>query len=249
MQSEVEFVRSLPLTGCGNFRDLGGYRTVDGRRTRWRTLFRSDSLHQMTSEDVACLETHGITISTAFDLRTPRELEALGAGPLVELGTRHAHVPFVPVVGDATNAEEFYRGLTLAQLYERMFTQAGSCIAAFFETLARTDSYPTVFFCAAGKDRTGMLAAVLLRALGVEEEELVSDYVLTETLTLARLQARRRESNSRVPEDFIMARPETIRGFLAGIDAAYASIDGYLESCGLRRATVEAVRENLLEPA
>lgn len=242
----VEYLRTLPLTGCGNFRDIGGYETADGRKTRWRLVFRSDSLHQLTHEDLEALETEGIALTTGFDLRTHVEIETSGIGPLYERGTRHLHTPFVPDVSDGSRDYSELAG-GLGELYGQMFPKADACVATFFHTLAETDSYPLVFYCSAGKDRTGMTTALLLRTLGVSDEQIAADYHLTETLTFDRLTERLRLADRQFPEHILRAQPETILGFLSAIDAEFGSVEDYLDSRGVTNETLERVREHLLE--
>jgi len=90
----TERARLLPLVGAFNFRDLGGYRVVDGRETRWGTLFRSDSLHELTDADLLTLRELGL--SCVIDLRTPAELERTGRGPLAGEAIPYFHLPLVP---------------------------------------------------------------------------------------------------------------------------------------------------------
>jgi len=101
--SETVLERRIPLAGAANFRDLGGYPTQDGRRVRWRRLFRSDRLAELSPADVDVLRELGIT--TVFDLRTADELDRHGTSPLYEHGVIHRHVPFVEKVGNTAGAE------------------------------------------------------------------------------------------------------------------------------------------------
>jgi protein-tyrosine phosphatase len=241
----TETTRALGLAGCANFRDLGGYETTDGKKTVWRKLFRSDSLHQITAEDVAALDAAGIDLAAGFDLRTNSEIELSGIGPLYDKGTRHLHNPFVPSVG---NDQQQYESLeSLDVLYMRMIAQASACVSAFFTELADETNYPLVFYCSAGKDRTGMSAALLLRVLGVSDEQIAADYHLTETLTLDKLQARLKLAGMNLPEHLLYAQPETILGFLKAIDETHGSVESYLESVGVSAETIEAVKAQLLE--
>ncbi len=94
--------RAIPLAGCGNFRDLGGYVTGNGRIVRWRQLFRSDSIHQLTDEDVAVVRSLGVRVG--FDLRSEREVREHGVARLAEAQVRHVHAPFVQTIGDGEGA-------------------------------------------------------------------------------------------------------------------------------------------------
>src|SRR5271166_4534793 len=94
--------RLLPLIGAFNFRDLGGYATVDGQITRWGRLFRSDTLHALTLSDVQVLR--GIGLSTVIDLRRPTELEATGRGLLAAEPMSYWHLPVIVEVGEDVGA-------------------------------------------------------------------------------------------------------------------------------------------------
>src|SRR5512134_2861685 len=93
--------RTIDLTGCLNFRDLGGYPTVDGRTVRWRQVFRSDALHHLTPQDVARLRDE-LSLGEIIDLRSSAELQSEGRGPLVVEEMRFHHYPLFD--GDAPKA-------------------------------------------------------------------------------------------------------------------------------------------------
>ena len=112
--------RLLALSGCANFRDLGGYESRDGRKTRWRTLFRSDALHQLSASDIEQLATLEQPLVTGLDLRSAMELSKTGTGPFYERGPRHHHLPLVQQVRteaklETTVWENYLRYLEKAQ--------------------------------------------------------------------------------------------------------------------------------------
>ncbi len=153
--------RLIALQGAVNFRDLGGYAAADGMRTRWRTLFRADGLGELTETDLSVLRALGIR--TVIDLRSESELERsrfdVDAHPVA-----FHHFPFIDELPDA---QEFDRrpGL-LGSQYQEMVRDAGGQILAALEVLAAPDALPAVFHCTAGKDRTGVLSAIVLSLLG-----------------------------------------------------------------------------------
>lgn len=237
--------RRIPLTGCVNFRDLGGYPTKDGRRLRWRRLFRSDSLHQLTPEDLPQVRALGVTV--AFDLRTPQELELYGVQHLIDAGIRYRHVPFIPAVNRAELA-----GITedLTDHYLRMLESGRSAIRDLFATLAGPESYPMVLYCMAGKDRTGVAAALVLRALGVPDEHIIADYALTERYAGDRLRQRATEAAAQygpLPPAVLAAKPLTMERTLASLDRTYGSAEAFLLECGVTREELDAVRRHLLD--
>lgn len=243
----TEFERQIALTGCYNFRDLGGYETVDGRTIRWRRIFRSDALHGLTDEDVSQLS--GIGLTAVFDLRSPAEVERDGIGNLFANGVIHRHVPFVNHVSTERPAD-YFEG-SLADLYARMLQGARPCINAVFSALAESDTYPAVFHCAAGKDRTGIISGLLLSALGVPDETIVADYAITDGLMADRLEAMRAASSldsrfGTYPAHILRAEPATMATTLSAIKQEYGTVPGFLAECDITEGQLDMLRTQLL---
>ncbi len=238
------YQRSFALTGCGNFRDLGGYATADGRSVKWRTLFRSDALHQLNDEDIDVLSGAGVNLAVGFDLRSEVELLNTGPGGVYERGARHVHVPMIQVVAIPDQVGQMPR-----LSYVERLQNAQQCVSEVFSLLANGESYPAVFYCAAGKDRTGIMAALILRTLGVQDEQIIEDYSLTQPMSEERRAARMRELGWTTPLDpkLYEAVPDAMVSFLNGLDEQYGSVEAYLEFCGVGAATVEQMRAHLLD--
>jgi protein-tyrosine phosphatase len=173
--------RLLPLQGASNFRDLGGYRGHGGRPLRWRRLFRSDHLARLTPDDRATLADLGV--ARAFDFRGVHERAAepygwpgLAQHSLAIEPTVAQRIGELAAGGHALSAERM-RAL-MHELYRRLVTHEAARFAEWFGHLL-ADDRPLVFHCTAGKDRTGIAAALLLRALGVADSEVEADYLLT----------------------------------------------------------------------
>lgn len=240
--------RELSLEGSANFRDLGGLRTGDGGAVRAGRLFRSDALHGLTAADLERIA--HLAIRTLIDLRSPAEIAASGPSPLLDRGARHLHWP---IFSRDVTKEEFTPTDSLGELYATMLERGTERLGLLFETLAEADSLPAVIHCAAGKDRTGVVSAIVLRTLGVPDTTIVADYAVTDR-NMARLVAQQQAagrpiSDVRVPEHFMRAVPETMETFLATLDARHGSIAGYLAHAGIRDEVIAAVRNQLLEPA
>src|SRR3990170_656260 len=190
--------RRIGLSGPVNFRDLGGYDTVDGRRVRWRRLFRSDSLSPVTADDARLL-TEELGLLAVVDLRTRRELEREGRGGLADVALHYQHIPLIEEVETGSDGP-FERSLTDA--YALMLDESAGRISAALAAIAsEVAEHPTVFHCTAGKDRTGIVAALVLALLGVSDEDIVSDYVLTQDVMPEMMERfpRRRLRNSEAP--------------------------------------------------
>jgi hypothetical protein len=171
--------RLIPLDGAYNFRDLGGYAGRDGRSTRWGRLFRSDTLHELTAADVATLRS--LCLTTVVDLRTERELARTGRGPLEPEPITYRHLSVVregEADGEAMAAPA-PAGDDLAERYLWYLEVGRQPLVDTLGLLGEPGSYPLVFHCAAGKDRTGVLAALVLDILGVDPGAIVADYVIT----------------------------------------------------------------------
>ncbi len=251
---EAVHERLITLTGCGNFRDLGGYETADGRHVRWRRIFRSDALAWLTAEDIQTLAGMDLKLVFGIDLRTHDELEAMHIGPVYESDTRHHHLPFFPRFGNDrahVQAAVHAVGQVAGDSYLQLMEQSRPCFEGVFNLLADPQHYPSAFYCAAGKDRTGMVSALLLRVLGVSDEQIIEDYALTAAPPLERLQYRfqmmGRDLRDLPDPVTLMAHPETMEHFLAGFDRLHGSVEEFLLACNLSESTLERVRQNLLE--
>ncbi len=240
--------RSLGLTGAPNFRDLGGYRTADGRWVRMGTLYRSDQLDRLTPEDAAKLDRLGIR--TVVDLRTEAERVAgpdrvpAGARPVVADVLAGTPIPADPKVMLASPGDP---AQTMRDL-EREMVQAPAAQAAYRSLLteiARPDAGPLVFHCTAGKDRTGWGAATVLGAVGVPPATVLADYLESNRYALpkyapliASLPAEQRPRAQALVE----VRPEYLQ---AGLDAAGPVPDYVSRVLGV---PPEQLRHQLLEP-
>ena len=240
--------RLIALEGCLNFRDLGGYPTADRRVVRWRRLFRSDALHLLTPADVTRIRDQ-LQVREVIDLRSSYELRSEGSGPLAAEGLRHHHIPLFD--GDTRRGNEDAGRISLADRYVLLAEIAREPIARVLTTLADADA-PAIYHCAAGKDRTGVISAVLLGVLGVADEVIVADYVATrENLDaivdrLLSLEGYRAILDT-LPPDTLHAEPETMVEFLDRIRARYGSMDGYAVAAGVPATTLERLRAQLLE--
>src|SRR5256714_3214386 len=168
--------RRIRLEAVFNFRDLGGYKTDDGRMVRWRQLFRADGLYRMTPADAETVRELGI--NSVLDLRTEDEIGTRGRFPVDKVPVEYHHLPFLDVVPDP----DFYPTPVppgfMAEHYHDILHGGTDHVVGALRILAQPEAYPAVFHCAAGKDRTGILAALVLSLLGVPDEDIAEDYGL-----------------------------------------------------------------------
>ncbi len=244
--------RHVQLEGPVNFRDLGGYDTLDGGRVRPGRLFRSDSLHTVTRADLDILRDLGIR--AAIDFRANDEIEELGIGPIGAVSVRHVHCPTF----DRTRGTgRLLEGRTAAELYLAMLERGAGSYVAAANTIAEAANLPAVFFCLAGKDRTGCFAAVVLGLLGVSDADVVADYTLTQlsvpTITARRIERDGAEVEARrwtnIPPELRDARTHVMEELVALVHTRWGGWEGYAASVGIADDVVARLRAELVEPA
>jgi len=246
----------IELDGPANFRDLGGYHAGE-RRLRTGRVFRSDSLSRLSAGDVSRL-VDDLGLVTVVDLRAGHEVETYGHGPLGERGVVVHHLP----IADETRPDRVERPadapdpstMALDEIYGLMLDRYAPRFVGVLRALADEGAHPIVFHCAAGKDRTGLVAALLLSLLGVDDETIAADYARTsehidELLERHRAQSEAEGSPVEVSDAFLRAEVDVMRRTLAGLRDAHGSAEAYLEANGLEPEAIAALRAALLEPA
>jgi protein-tyrosine phosphatase len=241
--------RILPLAGASNFRDLGGFPTTDGRFTKWGTLYRSDALHELTEEDMAVLRKIGLR--SVIDLRTATEVDRHGRGPLGAEETEYFHLSVIVEDGGESRGIPAPVDDDLANRYLWYLEIGGEALVRALQVLGDPSSYPLVFHCAAGKDRTGVLAALVLEIIGVEREVIVDDYVLTASrmeLILERLFRNTSEGKSLydLPASAFAVEAPTMRDFLERLDERYGGARQWALAAGVSGDRLDALSEILV---
>src|SRR4051812_15825095 len=237
--------RHLNLAGASNFRDLGGYPGKDGRPVRWRQIFRSNHLGQLTDADIETLRSVGL--KSAFDFRGAEER---AAATCCVSGVAVHSLPIEPTVV-ATLRARGANGAALSSLdaievmrdsYRNYVRSNTTSFRALFAHLLE-DRAPLVIHCSAGKDRTGFACALILHALGVPDDLIAEDYLLTN-----RFYRRDPSASTDLPEDVRQVLASVEASFLAAgfdaISADHGDLESYLSDAlglGLReRATLQA---------
>lgn len=238
--------RRIELAGPVNFRDLGGYAGAGGRHVRWRRVFRSDSLGPVTVEDAAHLVGE-LGLVTVVDLRSSQEVRQEDRGALGRVSLAYHHLPLFEVI---PGVSEEWPG-SLYDLYQQLLRDASHQVGAVVRIIAAAETHPVVFHCVAGKDRTGVVAAVLLGLLGVSGDDVIADYALTQDVMPAMFERWSRQPNSPRAGDFpahiLRAEETTMHRLLAIIEEEYGSIAGYATSGGINHDIVMALRQALLD--
>jgi len=246
--------RRVPFEGITNFRDLGGYRTASGVRVRWGLLFRADSLHGLTRRDITLYDQLGLR--AVYDLRSELERQErpnpVPSWPLPISGrpadglAPGARPPFASDVDGEKILHDLYVGL---------IDHAAVQLGELYTSLSEDDGLPAVFHCHAGKDRTGIAAALLLDALGVDRKIILDDYELTGRYRLRTDQAstyQRLLDYGISPEAAagVLTTPRwAMREALDDLDRRYGGIEPYLAGpARMRPEDLQTLRQRLLGP-
>lgn len=254
--------RHLKLEGAPNFRDLGGYKTVDGRSVKWGLFFRSDNLHHLTDQDLARISDLGIRL--VCDFRGPEEKaeepDRLPASSPPRLAELEIWDPSFSAKGFR---EQMFSGdfdeLDLGEILvegNRLFaTRFSPLYAEMFELIMQPKNLPAVVHCTAGKDRAGFASALILRVLGVPMETIYDDFLLTNFYTKEKIDRAvlitRLLTLFRASEEQLRAVMGVERRFLeAGfeeIDKQYGSFKNYRRNIlGISDSALTAFRERSL---
>ncbi|QAY71487.1 tyrosine-protein phosphatase [Xylanimonas protaetiae] len=245
--------RVLGLATATNARDIGGYRTQDGRWVKTGVVYRTNQL-TLSAADAAFVGTLGITAD--YDLRTTGEVAA--APDVVPAGARYRQLDVIGGdvsggIGAITTPEAAAEAMRQGEV---AFVDSGSAKAAYrelFTSLAR-DKGASLYHCTAGKDRTGWATAVLLTVLGVDEQTVMDDYLLSNTYFLntpavqAQLDAMGPYREVYAP--FMAVDSSYLQAGLDRVAQEYGSMEAYLtKGLGLSHGTIQQLRQRLLSPA
>lgn len=244
--SEIVAEVLIPFEGTSNFRDIGGYKTKDGRRVKWNIFYRSDELAGLTEEDTEYLKSLGV--KTILDYRSKGEVNAK-PDPLIE-GIENVNISGMKSLDNSDvnfdmfslmkeskslkalgEPEELLKKGYLEMVFEN------EAFKKLMEYIEYPEKMPIVQHCTAGKDRTGIGSALILLALGVPEETVIEDYLLTnvyrsnmnEALFKSIGHFLKDEDSKEIFKAFMEVRKEYIESALNTIKERYGSIDEYFE--------------------
>lgn len=250
---------AFSVTGALNFRDLGGLPTEDGRVTRGRRFFRSDSLQEVTEEDVTRLKRE-LGLMFVIDLRGAEESVAEGRGRLDQLPLCHINIPLrdfqslvdldapehLSAPGDG--AAEVAGGPLMPHYVHNLEADPNMVVAV--DLIANALGYgPTVVHCAFGKDRTGIVTALILRMVGVTEDAVVADYMASSENVERFIERARRIPRYAPFADLDVWRCDErmIRFFLRELEERYGSATEWALGKGVAEHTITGLRAVLVE--
>ena len=221
--------RALAWDALLNARDLGGLPTLGGGETRFRAVVRSDNLVHLTPAGTAALLDYGVR--TVIDLRLPFELKE-DPDPFATPNGHEVAYRNISFIDPA--AERPSERVTLAEDYTGMLRRFRPQVSAVMSAVADAEAGAIVIHCAAGKDRTGIVSALLLALVGVSRQSIAEDYALTTEA----LRPREERWVAAAPDDeradreaavaWGRARPEVMLEVLAHLDATYGGVEDYL---------------------
>ena len=222
--------KPLPLTGAHNVRDLGGYPTEDGKRTKYKAFLRGDSLNGLTGKDRAFLAEYGVTL--VIDLRSSKETK-MNPDHIDKREMEYLNVPLLDQIQSTLlkgkmpdDMSEMYIGLVenskdgLKEVFTRMVNERGVIL----------------YHCTAGKDRTGIITMLLLKLAGVADDTVLADYAISETYMKETFERQRKmveAAGIKAPDYVFRSKPEYMQKLMEYIAGKYGTAKGYLESLGL----------------
>lgn len=233
------------ISGTFNFRDVGGARTLDGRKVRTGVLLRSAQLSRVDPTGLLALTELGVT--HVHDLRGHAEIEYIGHDVLPD-GVRLNVTPFDSRMGEAPPHEARDHRTAAAHMREvyRMFPALPEAHLAIKSLADSVLTGTALVHCAAGKDRTGWAVATLLRAVGVTEEDVYTDYLLSND-AVPTLRAFMAGSDVAVSDDLLGVRGDYLDSATDSMHEMHGGLDGYLAAIGIEAELREALRARLLE--
>ncbi|HRU95896.1 MAG TPA: tyrosine-protein phosphatase [Ruminococcus sp.] len=226
--------RKSLLTCSYNTRELGGMRTADGRATKYGVIWRSDAPSVPTAEDAEKLRE--LNIMTIIDMRTEAECKKNPDGFADMDGFDYHHFPITEGSGVPESLE--------AVPYSYMDIATAENMHNVWRTIAEAES-GILFHCTAGKDRTGVVSAIILMACGVDEESIVHDYVISREYNKERLAAFL-VAHPEVDKNIVLANEKSMKGFMKLFNECFGTVEDYFESIGLTAAHVDMIRNKLI---
>ncbi|MDO9525009.1 MAG: tyrosine-protein phosphatase [Gemmobacter sp.] len=243
------YKRHLPVEGTYNIRDLGGYRTGTGTVTPWRRFLRADSPHRLNAQQTSELVAAGVR--TVIDLRTAHEVESAPSPFAGREDVRFVNLPLFDDLAPTIMAgKDHPMGDPLLFFYLAALSQRQDAIRAVISIIATADDGAVMFNCTAGKDRTGLIAAILLGLAGVARDDILADYAMTSDLIpelVADLLAVAGQNGVDLTSyaRMLESPAPTMEAALGHIDQTHGSVAAYLAAIGVPQSDLSALQERL----
>jgi protein-tyrosine phosphatase len=238
-----------------NCRDLGGYRAGAGRKTAWKRLFRSGEPRHNNKNDLTRLK-ETIGLGTVLDLRSSGEIKSDRVNLYQEAGIRYHNVPFLTKDSNFPGEDDelYKRFSNMGQFYALLLAdkQFGEKVVAALKIVADLENHPVLFHCTVGKDRTGILAGIILSVLGVDDRDIIEEYTLTaphmeKFINDTKKDPKGAEMVIKLPAYFWEAAPESMIFLLETLRSDYGSVRGYVEAQDVEPSLFDRLENALLD--
>ncbi|MGK7953396.1 MAG: tyrosine-protein phosphatase [Xenococcaceae cyanobacterium] len=233
------YKRHLQLSGCFNLRELGGYVTTEGKSISWRTVLRGDSLHKLASESQQAIMEYGV--KTILDLRTPsevnKELYPLSKSPEIN----YVNIPLL----EAKNFPQLRAKKTLLEHNCFMLEERSPQIKQILKAIANNQA-AVVIHCAGGKERTGIIIALLLAIANVPEVTIAEDYALSEKYVTPLYKKIQQQAIKEGFDRLLLSPPQIMLDTLSYLNKHYGGINGYLQAIDLDNVTIKRLKTRLI---
>ena len=250
--------RYLNLDGSYNIRDIGGYSNPNGQQTKWNRFYRSGTMHQLTSKSQDKILESGIR--TIIDLRTPKETKST---PNVFANSSELQFNHIDMIGDADSPEANAPSEPAAVIlegpekimvsYTSILENSKSQIHDILTLISDPTALPLIYHCQGGKDRTGLVTAMILGIVGVSTHVIADDYALTAHYLLDRYFkefAKPDESSTNFTWRNYQEKycpPKVMSLVLDYMNSSYGSVEGYIKSTGITDSKIQLIRNNISE--
>lgn len=221
--------RLLPVAGAYNMRDLGGYTAAGNKHVKWKTIIRSDELSKLTETDLDYLDS--LPLLTVIDFRGKKEQNT--APDKLPSSVKH-YYPLTLEAGDMSSVQKIkdIDGAKLPALLEEVYAyiirNSQPVYKEFFRILAKQGNTPLLFHCSAGKDRTGIAAALFLASLGVDRETIMEDYLLSARYIKGKYEFLTRTRPELEP--LTTVKKEYLEAAFHVIDEEFGGLENYLRN-------------------
>lgn len=227
-------------------RDLGGYSTLQGNATNFGVCVRSEVLASLSAKDKKAVKEYGI--KTVIDLRSLREADKLKSDYLNDRKIKYYNVPLFDAFLTALNMYDEKKGdIKISELYIEVLNVNKTQISKIIKLIANSEG-TVCFHCTAGRDRTGIIAALLLKLVGVPNEDIAADYQLSSHYLqpkYSKIFSNPKHKN--VPMEFLECKPQNITEMLEYIDKEFKGVENYLLSAGVSKTDVKDIKSKFLD--
>lgn len=229
-----------------NMRDLGGYPTLKGNATNFGVCVRSEVLASLSAKDKKAVKEYGI--KTVIDLRSLREADKLKSDYLNDRKIKYYNVPLFDAFLTALNMYDEKKGdIKISELYIEVLNVNKTQISKIIKLIANSEG-TVCFHCTAGRDRTGIIAALLLKLVGVPNEDIAADYQISSHYLqpkYSKIFSNPKHKN--VPMEFLECKPQNITEMLEYIDKEFKGVENYLLSAGVSKTDVKDIKSKFLD--